>query len=1477
MATGFDFEDYYVNEKVKTDTVIDRSGVNLQSPTENAEIATNNVIYYVSDLKVKFQAGAGYQTVGDGYRICVAEYNGDGIPAGITPAANPSEFTFYYAKRWHPLGELGGSGISSEWEPGLDRETVFEADEPDATHLYYLLDTNGTPTPLAGFILNVYPRHMTEANAFVDLHDQVREGNPMGPVDQTVVTDARLMRLLYGALGISGGRWKGIKWLKKIWNDGKGLNDKAVIPYDTFRKRLNALAEICNDNDVGFTVTYYDQTFARKVTAEDATRDDFRTNRAAAMAKHKTYLKAVASSDITRTGMGKNTTFSEAYGTYLPAFLDGADTKDFFAPIGTSSNNETALIPPVSTAVKAYFYQADELEDQFSELFKSVMDRASDVPVLWRFVKGSTKNRIRSAYARYKNEQTGSIKMAFDLEHVLATLIQADAPVDGAYDYSYCAPRMVQVGSTQGGAYSSVIALPTVSYGAFANITQSSVEVTNSAGSSTNVFRTYKNAYGNSNRIDKVYRTEVSLGEILDTVTNYYNLSVGRNNPQEFNMGTFLNPELATQADTGKFHRWLQSIAAYMISCKLTYGNDDAGITSDELVAAAGDARVLSFGPLGDRFPKTEAEVNSYTFDVICWEDAVTPDTDKDDLYLATPQYTMVWHDISEMPFESFTEAMDAIDAVEDAYSQMKTAAVAEAAIIGPVLASTGLYALDQLSDDLDDLLDVARKMRWYQTVIGESPLTNKSSVLTNVNPKYTAAFPAHLMFPVSMYKKVRVRYKKWFRTRHKTVKRSIGVRWAEVTFYDTSVYSEYPTVAGEAMERVEYTSAYEVENGTMYLENPLPENVVAVGKCAVVFAGGTGEFTVTGDSTLLASGIIPDRPGQILFVKIPLAASQPDGNRETVEVSYRMPGLPYDSEIRKKAFVDYGTLSQDHLFEAVRNTGIDEDRKEDGWRIFYPTSNSIEDLRQGLGLHEKVAMLLSILRHEFGDSRVQLVETMRSMDDQASMCSGGPESAFLSWHNYGLAVRILILREDGKTPIEKGDPEASRLSQIARAFTECCSNGSIGKPCNLVWCARLVVGPSLFDWEFLPIGVGHKDAPKFRDAAISQTDPVLELSYVDVDSAGYVVDSRPDKAKPYVNRFSATYTEAEVHGGNHYVSPDNIRNFPHVSDIVLYDAKEFLNLVRLKMSANGTALPASGSIYDWKAINPNACEQLIRYYAMTGSIAAAKALIAGDYVEEYLPIDEQYFNTDPIEYVKGMLGRHYDDVRIFLPNDGEASYITLRDGILHVKSMESYPDNPPTRFDLHKQQKVDGEHMRWGVWEDGVFYSEDEREIPVIDSEGPVIDGYSDGVAVSGEAMRIHQVLASKIHRAFNDIKDKFESFSGSLMYDRIEDGPNANMADMLENEFGLIKAQDLLSFDELDTLLGGILDATDGRERRVIVDGSIYEKVVNNAQLAGIRKASLTKEHLHIKDMPTAKDAKTLYDLMQNGRGYTANDLLK
>jgi hypothetical protein len=215
------------------------------------------------------------------------------------------------------------------------------------------------------------------------------------------------------------------------------------------------------------------------------------------------------------------------------------------------------------------------------------------------------------------------------------------------------------------------------------------------------------------------------------------------------------------------------------------------------------------------------------------------------------------------------------------------------------------------------------------------------------------------------------------------------------------------------------------------------------------------------------------------------------------------------------------------------------------------------------------------------------------------------------------------------------------------------------------------------------------------------------------------------------------------------------------------------------------------------------------------------------------------------------------------------------------VKSLDAYPNNAPTRLDIHKQQKVDASHVTWGIWEDGVFYSEEElaemgREIPYIDSEVPVIAGYVNGEATDGEAVYLHQVVAAKIHKRFGEIRKLFEDFGGALMYDRVEDGPNASMADMLENEFGLIAAQDLIPFDDLDTMLDGILrDA--GKTTGVLGEtGNIYEKVVDNAQISGFRYAPLKKEHLHIKDLPTANDGKTLYDLIQKGHGYTANDIV-
>jgi len=50
------------------------------------------------------------------------------------------------------------------------------------------------------------------------------------------------------------------------------------------------------------------------------------------------------------------------------------------------------------------------------------------------------------------------------------------------------------------------------------------------------------------------------------------------------------------------------------------------------------------------------------------------------------------------------------------------------------------------------------------------------------------------------------------------------------------------------------------------------------------------------------------------------------------------------------------------------------------------------------------------------------------------------------------------------------------------------------------VWCGQLKTGPDNFVWEFLPLGVEHKDAPKFRDILYNQGDPISSLAFINVN-----------------------------------------------------------------------------------------------------------------------------------------------------------------------------------------------------------------------------------------------------------------------------------------------------------------------------------------------------------------------------------------
>lgn len=1466
MSATFDFDKYYSIEKLSTDASINRAGVELQNPTETADIPTNNVKYYVSEVSL----------------IYVGNFVGelDGNKRLIIQDIKDTE-KVYFIRPWHPLGSLVETGIDSEWNNlGPGRMTKYTAGENDQ-YAYYLVDddeNDATRYQVKSFIAKVFPRYEAESGNLETVDEQIRAGFTVGDVDQSPITDPKLMKLLYGALGFYGGRWKGNKWLNKWRKSSVEKLGSAVIGYDTFQKKLSSLGDLCAESDVGMTVTYYEDSDA---LTEDG-RDPYDAN------------------------LSRSASFNDAYGS-LQSFLSRPSV-DIAEVKGETA---TALIPPVKEAVRSFFYPVDELCNEFNDLFIDTARALCDVPVVWSLISASKKNKINALLDRYRNSQaatpTDADVMLFDLDcmlnglNALPSLPEVDyMPNCNIY------PRLITRSKTASPEGNYIIgALPYPS-DRTSFMAWNQDEISDDAkNSQLGYYMYYDNPEPESL---KQFRT-CTADEINDILISYYNSAYasrfsdqGIENASKDYIDIIKNGRLDdTNTSLMAFAFFYQPVAIYMNKMRSIGKTGDAEHIS---FAELWNALFASGKPYADMIRGFDVvnyqhDVPRYLdgdYDIITWADSSIVGYIKDGNKPFVAAYSSSWKNLSANPDLGMGYAVAAVNLMKDIYKSMYTAIASFSILLGPAMILVAETALDDLEEDIDRLSELAAQLLWYQRYVQESPFTNLSLIPDTEYPNSDLAtwtMPARLMFPVSMYKKVRVKYKNWLGlTRHKTVKRSIGVRWAEVTFYDTSVYSEYPQVTEEAGEDFELSGRAEISGNDITLTSPLPEDALGRGDASLVVHKRDGtdvKIRVSVDTDITLTILDDQKPigngsYALVRIRVPLAPSQPEIGREPVNIEFHMPALPYDSEIRQKAFADYGAFSYAEYFAPERYSSVSLDELEstkikeedaehhDGWKVFHRSSDSLENLREGMGLHDKVAMLVKILQKEFGDSRVQLVETYRSLEDQKPISTGGPESYFLSWHNYGLAAKILVLQEDGRTPIEKDGPEMKRMIPIAKAFEECCRNGGIGAPCNVVWCARLVVGPSMFDWEFLPIGVGHKDAPKFRDALLSQKDPVKEFGYVDVDAAGYVYSEKPaDDNVPYVLASSGRYRDSLVIGGNHYMSPEHIHNYKTPNDITMYDVKEYVNLVNLKMNANGTGRVPGRTIYEWKMLNDDSAWQLVRYYAMIGSISSAKALLAGDYVEKFGTVDNQMYPGDPVGYIQGMLGEHYYDIRIYVPRDGKSSYITLHNGRYHMVSRDAYPVNKPTRLDLHKQQQVDTEHIKWGSWHDGIFYSEDERPIPEIVSEIPVIDGYdADGVPIEGEAMYLHRLVADKVHKCYAAIRDTFEGFSGALMYDHIENGPNASMVDMLENEFGLIKAQDLLSFDELERMLSSVAED-------VQVDGTIYEKVVNNAQLAGIRKASLTKEHIHIKDTPTKSDAKTLYDLMQRGKGYMANDLLK
>lgn len=857
--------------------------------------------------------------------------------------------------------------------------------------------------------------------------------------------------------------------------------------------------------------------------------------------------------------------------------------------------------------------------------------------------------------------------------------------------------------------------------------------------------------------------------------------------------------------------------------------------------------------------------------------------------------------------------------------------------------------AYENAKSAYDRLIDAVEKIRYYEYVTHESVFDNKSMMYGGYSELNFKVVPARFMLPVAMYKKVRKRYRRFGFVRHRTVKRSIGVRWAEIRFIDTNAYAEYPQLPEDtySVYPVNQYGTIEGDDAVGYAVT-VPEAVEGTGNI------GPGAISTQGSvviDLMVAGGYVysygatpesdtryivddpdfsPEAIGSgftLLNVKVPLPSSQGDDKLTNVELRYSMPSLPRPNEIRHKSFVDYGPFDQSKNSVVERrgneyagyldDTGkfvYDTDQfgnlvplvdRVDGWRIFHETSGKISDMRKGLGVFDAVASLLGILRAEFGERRVELCETMRSSEDEALVCSGGPESEFLSWHNYGLGVKILIYENDMKTPLSGTGEDFRKLIDIAEAFTAAAHDARVcPTPLNVVWCGRLVMGANIFCWEFLPIGVEHRDAPKFREAILERMDPVERWAFVNVDALGYAVDRVPSGNTPYVLRNSDVYRDAIVAAGQHYVDPAKVVNYlpGHIhTDLLLINVIEFIKMVQLKMAANGSSLTERANLYEWKAVNETSFRQLVTYFGMVGNLSGARSLIAGDFVERYQNIVDMYYTTDIVEFVKSMLGPMYSDAKVYITGMGDGgAFISLADGRIHV-----FGESSRSMYDQNYGGNVFGERqvtptkLVRGIERDGVFYTIEEAKARGLDveyvSDGSVLSGYevsADGTVsvVGGDARLLHAIAGSQIKAQYDKLKSMFENYGGPVMYDHYEDGPNAGNSDMLENEFGIIAGQTLMDFGQLRSMVDKMNVGSNGFGTGKLMDNSygdldgngmplesVFEKVVSNAQLSGVRRASLTREHVIEVPRSNGLSVEKIYKILTAGKKVMANDLMR
>lgn len=1245
---------------------------------------------------------------------------------------------------------------------------------------------------------------------------------------QPVATNADVYAHAMAMFGLFGSGCETLKWA----TSDKWERKNCVLSYSTLARRMSKVADEVRENRFEVEVsTYYDLV---DPDAAPPPKDQKPTD---VTEINPPLPRIMTSTSVTKAGTDSFCAKMQNYG-YM---------------IDCTGDNQTPFLPSLRDAFEAY-YPKEEVAEDFNDAFDDVLRGVKSLWVLKKSLKKSTRRNIEAVSATdFKNATQKEINYEEPTETFLIDIESLKCTHNDADEWNQ---------------YVTIVT-PYYNSEKYKRYQFNRIE-------DNKYIYTKMQTPINTKLLDKSYDgcnyTNALLSYTEYSLPDFYTLLVDT-------YDTYAQPR--SKVDRVEYlanilNHVIAGISAPISNAKLDeFGwapTVDQTVESMEgFVASHADIKVR----VVDWYRGADVESDDYSE----W------DTSLDDLI---PMFQ------ADTSFQSahMHKKIKIVDDVDDIVDKFDAAIIA-LAFVQPGAAAVLKAKLNSLKRSVNEFNHVVNRIKYFEYYTADSVFESKEMIL-KTNQCYgvdangipiTAKFPARMLIPTRLYKKVKYRKRILWFWRTVTKMKCIGTRWTEIRFINVGLYSKYPKDTSVPERVIPFVSDYTYGTNVI-VTNEIPSDLEPGKKVSLKVVGNPNELPATiSDAHTITLDAIENIPksGTTQYIKVGLEDTKSGDETTQVNIEYNLPYFPYDEEIRGYAFGTYGPFDQSRY--AIKDRSGSFGSGKDGWRIFYDTSKEISDLRKGINIYPSVAYLLKILKDEFGKDRVELLETTRSVDDQRARCLGGSESAFLSWHNYGLAVKIMIYQDDLQTPIKDGSDDMMKLVDIARDFTDACLKGKYGARFNVIWCGRLTVGADLFDWEFLPIGVNHKDAPKFRDSLISQRDPIVDFSYVPADKYAKLPSTQlqKDKTTQWIPKNSSVYKNADTFGGVKYVNPKSIRNFRFPKNLPLINLIEFIRMIQLKMDAYGTKMPNKGDMYEWFNKNRVAYQQLLVYFGMMGNLQSFRALLAGEYITRFKPIVLSYYSTDPIAFVKNFLGDEYYKVQIRAEDMIDASYITLSDGRLHIPCGDGRPYLPQSVDNMYDQKQVTKEHYQRGRWINGLFVPATKEDEYVSNSS--VIGGYNNFVAVGGDAYILHAFIGDQIKQEFDAIVKMFEGYKGELMFDSFYNGPYADKYEQLENEFGIIEKQDLIDFDSLKGMLT-VEDLNDQSNGNAITtktteDGTeykdIYEKVVSNAEVAGMKLASLSSEHLEVNP-PKAETVtvEDVYKILNNGNAPTANDIV-